>query len=478
MQLSQDQTKAVERIQSFFHDRDGPRMLALAGAAGTGKTTVIGNLVSHANLPRQIRFTATTNKAAGVAASMTNGQECPTVHKVFGLAPVRTYNGTGSVLKEKNKPKYDEGDIILVDESSMVDDAMFNILMRRAKESDLKLLFIGDPYQLPPVTEDVEKADEVPPVFRLAPTVSLTKVHRQAADSPILSLATEVRQAVDGAPFPTIASVNGSIKVFEHGKPASRSALNEMLKEMLACQQASNDHNYLRMLAWTNRQVNELNAVARRVIHGKDAARYPFLPGERVMSNKALFLPKRREPTEASADPFEDIGLPEDDKTLVIAPDRWLEVVSATPETKQHSAAHVRGTTLTVRNEEDNEYTFFVPGDWKAAKIVLGSYAGRAAKLARERRANPHKVSGAEVYDAWQAYYDLEDRYADIRAPYASTIHKSQGSTYKHSVIWMNDVAYARSVSMKMFARLMYVAITRASESVSFSDPLPKGLVG
>jgi exodeoxyribonuclease-5 len=471
MQLSQDQRDAVQRIDTFMHDRDGPRMLALAGAAGTGKSTIIGNLVSHANLPRQIRFTATTNKAAGVAAAMAGGQECPTVHKVFGLAPVRTYNGTRSVLKEKNKPKYDDGDIIFVDESSMVDDAMFNILMRRAGESDLKLLFIGDPYQLPPVTENVDQ-DETPPVFRLTPTVSLTKVHRQAEDSPILSLATEVRQSIDRGSFPKIESVNGSIRVFEHSNQASRASLNELLKEMLTCQQASNDHNYVRLLAWTNRQVNALNRIARRVILGREADRYPFIPGERVMSNKALFLPKRRDPTEASVDPFADIGLPEDDKTLVIAPDRWLEVVSATPETKKHSAANVRGTTLTVRNDDGNEYTFFVPSDWKAAKIVLGSYASRAARLTRERRDNPHKVSGAEVFDSWQAYYDLEDRYADIRAPYASTIHKSQGSTYKHSVIWMNDVAYARSVSMKMFARLMYVAITRASESVVFSDPV------
>ena len=472
MQLSEDQQDAVQRIDAFMHDRDGPKMLALAGAAGTGKTTVVGNLVSKlVNNERAIRFTATTNKAAGVAAAMAGGQECPTVHKVFGLAPVRTYNGTGSVLKEKNKPKYDDGDIILVDESSMVDDSMFNILMRRANESDLKLLFIGDPYQLPPVSEEVEQ-DAIPPVFRLAPTISLTKVHRQAEGSPILNLATEVRQAVDGAMFPKIESVSGSIRVFEHSNRSSRAKLNEMLKDMLTCQQARADSNYMRLLAWTNRQVNDLNRIARRVILGREADRYPFIPGERVMSNKSLFLPKRRDPTDASVDPFEVIGLPEDDKTLVIAPDRWLEVVSATPETKKHSAANVRGTTLTVRNEEDNEYTFFVPSDWKAAKIVLGSYAGRAARLSRERRDNPHKVAAAEVFDAWQAYYDLEDRYADIRAPYASTIHKSQGSTYKHSVIWMNDVAYARSISAKMFARLMYVAITRASESVSFSSGL------
>jgi len=464
MQLSPDQSQALNQIRDFL--KSNQTTLALAGAAGTGKTTVVSKLVSRTVDP--IRFTATTNKAAGVAAAMLGGTPCPTVHKVFGLAPVRTYNGAGHILKEKNNPKYEPGDTILIDESSMVDLQMLEIITRHAEANRLKVLFIGDPYQLPPVSKD--KADATPPVFESTKTIELTKVHRQAEASPVLSLATQIRHSMDGARFPKIeSSPCGAVKVFDYDNPSSRTEMNGILKEMLTSDDYARDPDYMRMLAWTNRQVNYLNQVARSILLGKDA-KHRFVPGERVMSNKALFLPKKK--PEHEDDPWADDLMPEDDdrKTLVVSPDRWLEVVRADFERRDYGVATVAGTKLVVENDEGSEYSFFVPSDWKAAKVVLGAFASKAARLSKERAANKHKVSAKEVFDAWQKFYDTEDLFGDIRPPHAQTVHKSQGSSYRHSVIWMSDVANAAEAdSARMFARLLYVAVTRASESVLFS---------
>lgn len=465
MQLSEDQSQALTSIRDFLNSNQ--TTLALAGAAGTGKTTVVSKLVRETRNP--IRFSATTNKAAGVAAAMLGGTPCPTVHKVFGLAPVRTYNGAGHVLKEKNKPKYEHGDTILIDESSMVDLQMLDIVTRHAEANRLKILFIGDPYQLPPVSKD--KADATPPVFESTKTIELTKVHRQAEASPVLSLATQIRHSMDGARFPKIkSSPCGAVKVFDYQNQSSRTQMNGILKQMLTSDDYARDPDYMRMLAWTNRQVNYLNQVARNILLGKEAKKYRFVPGERVMSNKALFLPKKKQDTDA--DPWADDFMPEDDnKTLVISPDRWLTVVRADFERRDYGVATVAGTKLVVMNDEDCEYSFFVPSDWKAAKVVLGTFASKAARLSKERAANRNKVSAKEVFDAWQKFYDIEDLFGDIRPPHATTVHKSQGSSYDNVLVWMSDIANAAEAdSPRMFARLLYVAVSRAKQRVIFNE--------
>ena len=72
--------------------------------------------------------------------------------------------------------------LIVVDESSMVDPGVYNDLMAL----DIPLVFIGDPFQLPPVFG-------VSPIMEQEPDYVLTEVHRQALDNPVLLAATELR---------------------------------------------------------------------------------------------------------------------------------------------------------------------------------------------------------------------------------------------------------------------------------------------
>jgi hypothetical protein len=64
----------------------------------------------------------------------------------------------------------------------------------------------------------------------------------------------------------------------------------------------------------------------------------------------------------------------------------------------------------------------------------------------------------------WTTYFSIKDQIADLRACYASTCHKAQGSTFDTVFIDVNDIS--KNTKWHEIARLMYVAISRARSKV------------
>jgi hypothetical protein len=64
----------------------------------------------------------------------------------------------------------------------------------------------------------------------------------------------------------------------------------------------------------------------------------------------------------------------------------------------------------------------------------------------------------------WGAYFKIKNEYLDIRSPHALTCHKSQGSTFREVFIDLSDIS--KNNKWYEVARLVYVAITRASHTV------------
>jgi hypothetical protein len=73
------------------------------------------------------------------------------------------------------------------------------------------------------------------------------------------------------------------------------------------------------------------------------------------------------------------------------------------------------------------------------------------------------KAKGNDKRKAWQDYFKLKGRYANVKYSFASTIHKLQGSTYNDMYFDMRDLEYFYSKDKDNVLRLIYVAITRAS---------------
>lgn len=171
------QQSAVEAIRNW-HQRGTSPIFTLFGYAGTGKTTVVAKAVSEMGL--RAVYGAYTGKAASVMRAQ--GIPAQTIHSMIYFAEQSKLDP--KVVKFHWDPDSVAGysDIIVIDECSMVGDRVGRDLLKY----NVKILALGDPAQLPPVEGGGFFTNR-------RPDVTLTDVHRQAAGSPVLAMATDTR---------------------------------------------------------------------------------------------------------------------------------------------------------------------------------------------------------------------------------------------------------------------------------------------
>jgi ATP-dependent exoDNAse (exonuclease V) alpha subunit len=71
----------------------------------------------------------------------------------------------------------------------------------------------------------------------------------------------------------------------------------------------------------------------------------------------------------------------------------------------------------------------------------------------------------------WKDFFDVKEKVADLRPTYACTVHKSQGSTYDN--VFIDLYSIGKNNKPNEVARLLYVAVTRASNNVYLYGNLP-----
>lgn len=175
---SPQQNEALAKAGAWLRMRYSP-VFYLSGYAGTGKTTLAMHLASHAD--GEVAFAAFTGKAARVMRSK-GCRGAKTIHSL--IYNTETDEETGDVTVILKLPdalsKYK---LIVIDECSMVDEQIGKDLL----SFGVPVLVLGDPAQLPPVRGGGYFTERTPDSL-------ITEIHRQAADSPIIRLATDIRQ--------------------------------------------------------------------------------------------------------------------------------------------------------------------------------------------------------------------------------------------------------------------------------------------
>jgi exodeoxyribonuclease-5 len=175
--LTDEQEEAVTKITAFLLPSDKSTAFRFGGYAGTGKTTVIRALLERLQEKYRIAVCAFTGKAVSVLQRK-QIYIAQTMHSLLYDCEIQP-NGT---MEFHKKHKLDQDyNFIIVDEASMVSTELYMDLMSFGK----KVLFVGDPAQLEPVGDN-------PNLMRLTDFV-LTKIHRQAEESPIITLASKIR---------------------------------------------------------------------------------------------------------------------------------------------------------------------------------------------------------------------------------------------------------------------------------------------
>jgi len=420
VKLSPSQQNVVDQFPAFLLSEDTE--MVISGFAGSGKSFLVKYLadigerqcklvtVVDPDIPmRKMHFTATTNKAARVLAGML-GCEAKTIHSLLGLKVMNNYK-TGAVsLKQSGEVENVAHSLIFIDEASMINRQLLTVIRTTAKKyTDCKLIFIGDSYQLPPVMEDIC------PVFKsVKHNFFLSEIQRQVKDSPIIKMSAEYREALDDheLDWPTIPHDGHTIIHY-----TDKHRFFDAIQTAYTKKYAEND---LRVMAWSNRRVREYNDWIRR-LQGRIA---PYEIGELITTNKPLFS----------------------GRNIVAPTDSTAYIKSVTPTQRELDLGNnlldiVKGYDISL--ERHGNALFFVPEDWDLAN-----------KLAKIRRKEKN----------WTEFFEIQERWCDFRATHASTVHKAQGSTYREVFVDLNNIG--TNTRWREVARLVYVAITRASEKV------------
>ena len=408
--LNAEQEVAVQSLLDFIQEPDPlSPFFTFAGYAGTGKTFCMREVVAHTvGSHTNFAYTAPTNKAAKVLKGVTG--DAGTIYSLLGLR-IDKNGELKQVVAGKPPEGIEDLDCIFVDEASMVNKALLKELTVNAEKFKFKVVFMGDPAQLPPVGEVHS------PIWNLGVGASLTKVMRH--DNQILNLVTDIRQQID-SPAPCINLKSDHDEAGGVWKMTKQSFKESIYRA--ATEGAFADGNQTKVVAWRNVKVNEYNTLIRNALWGVESQTNPWMSGERIVAGG---------PCERN-----DIPLMTTDEEAVVE----SAVNCKHPLNPKYQAIELKATTETGKTVR---LLVLHPAS-------VAEFNADAEQIAHQARSMPK---------LWKKFWDHKDLFHDIRYAYAITAHRAQGSTYQDVYVDYQDILLNRT--RREAFQCLYVACSR-----------------
>lgn len=188
IELSTDQKRTLDLLLKWHAKKDKPQIMTLGGYAGTGKTTLISLFRKELKKKKKdirVLFCSYTGKATRVlkgkleeSKAVYNTDSISTIHSLI-YSPI--VDNDERIVGWEKKENVD-GDLIIVDEASMVDQDIWNDLVSYG----IPILAVGDHGQLPPISGKFNLLEE--------PILRLEEIHRQSRENPIIKLSIMARE--------------------------------------------------------------------------------------------------------------------------------------------------------------------------------------------------------------------------------------------------------------------------------------------
>ncbi len=177
IELSKNQCEALKlAVQA--------KVMVITGGPGVGKTTLVNSIIQVLCAKKQkVVLCAPTGRAAK-RLSETTGLEAKTIHRLLQFNP-----GTGGFRHNEENPL--EGDVFIIDESSMIDQVLAQQLLQAVPQR-AAVIWVGDADQLPSVGPGRVLRDIIS--SKAVPVIELTEIFRQAAESRIVTGAHRINQ--------------------------------------------------------------------------------------------------------------------------------------------------------------------------------------------------------------------------------------------------------------------------------------------
>lgn len=435
--LTEGQKKAFEGLSKFLNEGSG--YAVLSGHAGTGKTFLTGLLLE--NMKKRALVTSPTHKALKVLKSVAPSSimyTFRTLHSALGMQAQIDRSGKQvfKVMPGKMDIPVDSVGVLIVDEMSMIDDVLFQEIDERVDRGLLRVLFIGDSLQIPPVNHEhsIPCSPEGVERYRMK-VYTLDEVVRQAKGNPIISYATEIRSNIESDLTIEVSDSNvpgvGIVKEVD-----SLDLLDTLLEEWFTS--TDEDADRYKVIAWTNNMVNSLNNKIRYMRYGEDSL-HRVVVGELLIADEPILTPTG---------------------SVVFNTNDEMSVERLSEDTLR-----INDGAFSIRYY-DASVKCLNTGNIKNIRIVhedsMDDYKNVLENLKEVAKGYPY--GSIKAKKAWIDFYKFKEKFAQIKYNYAITAHKSQGSTYNTAMVIASDIS--RNSKIKERNRIMYTACTRPSTNL------------
>ena len=261
-----EQYEAINKIRRWLQNPDEDNYtFTLAGYAGTGKTTCIKKILDE--YKDAVVVSAPTHKAKKVIIS-TTGEEGKTLHSLLGLRPdvdLDDFNPNYPQFDPIAQPTITDYDLVIIDEASMINEELYYFIHKNINGSGTKVLFMGDPAQLPPVGEKASVVFD----WETNEFYQLTKIERQNQTNPLSEVYGSLRSNLlkeDGGLVKKskMNEINEGV-IFTD----DRDLFKKMILEKYTSDTFKSNSDFAKVIAWKNITVQGANRAIRNELFGK-----------------------------------------------------------------------------------------------------------------------------------------------------------------------------------------------------------------
>lgn len=427
IKLNPDQEKAKQFLKRWWGT--GSRFAILEGRAGTGKTTILAQLVRELKGCDPL-FTAPTNEACKqLELALPPKTPVKTTYSALGFN-FDTGKEEKELVQGRVNPILDQINLLVIDECSMCSSE----LIEAAEETGKYVLFVGHRSQLPSVTKNLSVFDEcISPVF--------------SRGYPIYTLTTPERNK--GELFEFISGLESLIYTQPRFVKPTYSKPMDYLHEYIQTKEGQQEllKEESKVICWSNVEVDALNKEIRKAVFRKSDLPQFVLRDRIVVTEPVSWIAG------------ENISGFTKNKLGSYMNSDIVKTYSANSKAivrgvKQTTLLHVPCWELELELGNERPLIYVPISEAQYMMVRQGlvdecfSYTTKQAKS-----------------KAWQRFHFLMSMFAKVKHSYAITTHRSQGMTIPKVFVNWKDIRQCSNVYMKH--KLLYVAASRARDELT-----------
>lgn len=275
IKFTDDQKDAVDDLIDFIAApwSDTDYIHALCGAGGVGKTFVTKYIIQNCKFSSSvIACAAPTHKACRVFSNAIGGKTVETIQSIFGFrldADIENFDPNNPTFNPIGRIKLLDKEIrlLIIDEASMLNGKLVGYINKLCKKHKIKIIYVGDTSQLPPVNERTSRA------FTIATKINyLNETVRQGDNNPISGLLSILRNDIARGKYDMLKFISDPKNKSKYNDKGcgftvcGSAEFNYYIEQAFTDKAYTNNVDMYRIIAYTNAKVTSWNNYIRQMI--------------------------------------------------------------------------------------------------------------------------------------------------------------------------------------------------------------------